>query len=105
MIDVILLTGALLAAQAPSVEPAPPAAASTDERRICRTIRQVGSRLGSRRICGTQAEWDNADSEARRTMAEGQQRMLSPTYDDLQRNANGIGSNMQNRPTTRCARC
>jgi hypothetical protein len=97
MIDMFLLTGALFAAQAPATESVA-APASTDERRVCRVIRQVGSRLGSRRVCGTQAEWDDADSTARRTMAEGQQRMLSPTYDDLVRNS-------PNRPSARCARC
>jgi hypothetical protein len=97
MIDVILLTGALFAAQAPATASAAPAAASTDNRRVCRVISQVGSRLGSRRVCGTQAEWDDVDSEARRTMAEGRQRMLAPTVD-------GSIADFE-RMSRRCARC
>jgi hypothetical protein len=34
-----------------------PAAQEQEERRICKSVKETGSRLGRRQVCATQAEW------------------------------------------------
>lgn len=46
------------------------------QRRICRTVNRIGSRLARTVTCKTQAEWDEHAAEARRT-ADRIQRVTS----------------------------
>lgn len=48
--------------------PAPAAAPTIDPgKKVCKTIKETGSRLGGKRECRTQAEWDRlaAETEAK----------------------------------------
>lgn len=105
MIDVILLAGALFAAQ--SGVPAPVTATPVDDgaRRECRVVGEIGSRLSRRRVCGTRAEWAEKDRLDRQAMNDGRQRSLAPTYDELLRGSRAGPAGAGARPTTRCARC
>ena len=62
--SVSFITTALLlaAAQAQPATTAPAAAVDPD-RKICKTIKETGSRLGGKRECKTKAEWDRIAAE------------------------------------------
>lgn len=45
-----------------------------NERRICKIMPRIGSRLNPRRICLTRNEWDQVASESRRVLGEFVQR-------------------------------
>jgi len=97
MIDILVLAGALFAAQ-DGVSSAP-TLPLPDTRRECRIIGETGSRLARRRICATRAEWIERDRLDRQRVAESQSRQVAPTYDDLVRNS-------PSRPSApRCGRC
>ena len=53
----------------------------TGSERICRSQGVVGSRLGARRVCRTQAEWNEQDRMARTMVRDNQNRHMSPTVD------------------------
>jgi hypothetical protein len=48
---------------------------------VCRAQQSVGSRLGARRICRSQAEWDEQDRLMRATIRDSQNRHVAPTVD------------------------
>ena len=52
-----LLFGATSAA-AQTQPPATPAKKSTADRIICETVEEIGSRLGGKRVCMTQQQWE-----------------------------------------------
>jgi hypothetical protein len=47
---------------APSTATTPPPAADP-EKKVCKTIKETGSRLGGKRECRTQAEWSRIAEE------------------------------------------
>lgn len=53
--------------------PAAPAAPVDPDKKICKTIKETGSRLGGKRECKTQAEWDRiaAETQAKATSNMG----------------------------------
>lgn len=59
-----LITGALLfvagQAQTPTTAPAAPI---DPDKKVCKTIKETGSRLGGKRECRTQAEWNRIAEE------------------------------------------
>ncbi len=64
--------------QAPALsEPAPAPAAKNSNEIVCERIEVIGTRLGSKRVCGTRAEW----AEKRKLDREA--------VDQAQRAANG----------------
>ena len=103
MIEMILLSGALFAAQGVTTPPSAPPA-DVDTQRICRVVSELGSRLARRRVCGTRAEWAERDRVDRQAMNDGRQRQVAPVYDELVRGSRaGPGGGPQSNP--RCARC
>ncbi|CAM3207919.1 MULTISPECIES: hypothetical protein [Sphingomonas] len=58
----MLTTLLLLALAGQQAEPTPP---PVKEKKICRVQETTGSRLGAKRICKTQAEWDEIAANAR----------------------------------------
>ncbi len=64
----------LLALAGPQAEPAPPPA-PVKERKICRVQETTGSRLASKRICKTQAEWDEIAANARNDVQNATDRL------------------------------
>ncbi|WP_312488487.1 hypothetical protein [Sphingomonas sp.] len=58
----MLTTLLLLALAGQQTDPAP---APVKEKKICRMQETTGSRLGGKRICKTQAEWDEIAANAR----------------------------------------
>lgn len=58
----MLTTLLLLALTGQQAEPTPVPA---KEKKICRVQETTGSRLGAKRICKTQAEWDEIAANAR----------------------------------------
>lgn len=61
---IILLSALLLASETPTVTTAAqeaPAAAPKEEKKICKREMATESRLGSKRICLTAAEWKARD--------------------------------------------
>ncbi|MDQ1158179.1 hypothetical protein QE385_002506 [Sphingomonas sp. SORGH_AS 950] len=58
----MLTTLLLLALSGQQAEPTP---APVKEKKICRAQETTGSRLASKRICKTQAEWDEIAANAR----------------------------------------
>lgn len=59
--------------------------------RICRVQPVIGSRLGGRRVCKTQAEWDEMERAARDGVREAQNRQVAPTVDRYPGVPNGMG--------------
>lgn len=68
IVAALLLAGQ---AQAPTTAPVTPAA--DPEKKICKTIKETGSRLGGKRECKTKAEWDRiaAENQAKATSNMG----------------------------------
>lgn len=62
----------LAAGQAPAAPATKPATADPDKK-VCRTLKETGSRLGGKRECKTQAEWDRiaAETQAKATSNMG----------------------------------
>ena len=87
MPGLMLLT--LAAVAAPVAAQTPAAGADTNARMVCRSISQVGSRLGARRSCKPQAEWDALEQATRNGVRDAQQRQLSPTVDWVRGQPNG----------------
>ena len=53
-----LLAGGVSAAQAADAAQAAPGAKPKKEKKVCRVYAKTTSRIGSDRVCKTQAEWD-----------------------------------------------
>lgn len=68
----MLTTLLLMALTAQQADPTPPPA---KEKKVCRIEEKTGSRLGARRICRTQAEWDAIAADARKDMDDATTRM------------------------------
>lgn len=55
------------------------AAASADaEKKICKREKQIGSLVRSKTVCRTKAEWDAAETQARRDVGEIQRTTRAP---------------------------
>lgn len=89
MRSLMLLT--MVAAAAPVAAQTPAVSADASARMICRSIQHVGSRLGARRSCKTQAEWDALEAATRNGVRDAQQRQVSPTVDWVPGRQNGLG--------------
>lgn len=81
MIKPAFVTAALLATAATSIPVVaqmqqPPRPSTQNDRRICRPISRIGSRLARTMTCHTQIEWDEIAAESRRT-ADRIQRVTS----------------------------
>ena len=63
-----LVAGAAVAAAAEPQPAAPQEEPAAKERRICRNVGEVGSRLSRRRICATKAEWEAVDLQNRQAV-------------------------------------
>jgi hypothetical protein len=73
MLKIIITAGALSAtaalAQAPSDTPTQSAGQNADPNQIvCVSERDTGSRVATRRVCRTRAEWAEHNAEQRRTL-------------------------------------
>ncbi|WP_294235912.1 hypothetical protein [uncultured Sphingomonas sp.] len=68
----MLTTLLLLALAGQQTEPTPPPA---KEKKICRAQETTGSRLAAKRVCKTQAEWDEIAANARNTVEDSATRM------------------------------
>lgn len=64
----------LLAQAAASPEPsaAPAGAANPDSKVVCKSIKITGSRLQTKRICGTKRQWELMSREAEEHVRESQ---------------------------------
>lgn len=60
----------VLAADGPAASA--PAAAPAAERQICRRVEETGSRLKAKRICMTQAQWDEQRRQDRQLIERSQ---------------------------------
>ena len=72
MIKRAFVTAAILATAASSIPvqaqmQQPPLPTTQNDRRICRPISRIGSRLARTVTCHTQIEWDEIAAESRRT--------------------------------------
>ena len=68
----MLTTLLLLALAGQQAEPAP---VPVKEKKICRVQETTGSRLSSKRICKTQAEWDEIAANARNDVQSATDRL------------------------------
>jgi hypothetical protein len=88
---IALLGFGLFAAAAFGAEPAPATQttgpANDPNETICRRETRTGSRLGTRNICRTRAQWDDIDRELRQAMERAQ---------------NNIGTQCVPTPTMQC---
>lgn len=76
IIAALLATGAAIPAQAQNEPLVVRTPEDQTQRRICRTVNRLGSRLARTVTCKTQAEWDEHAAESRRT-ADRIQRVTS----------------------------
>lgn len=44
--------------------------AAAEEKKVCRKVEKTGSRIGEKKVCKTQAEWDRIDDSAREYMRD-----------------------------------
>lgn len=65
MLSTALLVSMMMADAAAIAPVAPPALPAKNERVICRTYEVTGSLAGTKRICRTAKEWDEASRAAR----------------------------------------
>jgi hypothetical protein len=86
-----LMLLAAVAAAAPVAAQTPAVRADTNERLICRSVQHIGSRLGARRSCKTQAQWDELEQATRNGVRDAQHRQVSPTVDWVPGQQNGLG--------------
>jgi len=74
-----LIVASLAAQTAASVTPAAAPAQRNPDARVCRQAgAPTGSRMGSRRICKTQSEWDLMERERRELMDRVQRGAVGP---------------------------
>ena len=87
-----LLIAAAALAFAPAAAQAEQGGANANPNaRVCRALQVVGSRLGARRVCKTQAEWDEEDRMMRGLVRDSQNRHLTSTVDEVTGRPNGSG--------------
>lgn len=67
-----VITTALLLMGGQAQTSTAPAAPVDPNKKVCKTIKETGSRLGGKRECKTQAEWDRIAAE---TQAKAQSNM------------------------------
>ena len=69
----LIITALLLAAGQAQTTTNAPAAPVDPDKKICKTIKETGSRLGGKSECKTQAEWDRiaAETQAKATSSMG----------------------------------
>jgi len=82
MLKVLFVTGLLLSAvpavaqtQAPAAAPAANASKDDPNKLICKTERQIGSRLASKRTCMTAAEWQAQQERNQRDLQDWNRQM------------------------------
>lgn len=76
LVAAIAVTAPLRAEPTGGPHTAQPVAARDPNERVCENIVQVGSRLATKRICGTRAEWEDRQKQDREVI-EGAQRSAS----------------------------
>jgi hypothetical protein len=64
---------------APTETPAPVATDTAAQAPVCRSIKVTGSRLGARRVCKSQQQWELEAEAARTTAGERQRRAVNGT--------------------------
>lgn len=69
---------ALLASTAAYGEQPKPGKGSKQDEKICETIEMIGSRLSTKRICATRAEWAERRKQDRDAVEQAQTRMNGP---------------------------
>lgn len=67
MIRVGMAAIALAALAAPA---AAQQAAPEKEKKVCKSVREIGSRIASERVCRTRAEWDQIARETRKELQD-----------------------------------
>ena len=67
-----MLLTMLLLLQATAPEAGQPAPEKAREKVICRSIEETGSRISSKRVCMTAAQWRQAQHDARNAVEEAQ---------------------------------
>lgn len=81
----LMILGSLLLSSAPALAAAPAtdnAAAGDPNSRVCRTITEIGSRLGGRRVCMTRAEWAEQRRQTREGIGNAQTRQFNLRIDE-----------------------
>lgn len=78
----VIVAGAVLVSTAGLAQTGAGAAGAEEpqtngERTVCRVFRETGSRLNRRRVCMSQNEWDQRDSQFQ--VARYQQQLIAPT--------------------------
>ncbi len=62
----VALTAMMLSASPQEAAPAPTAYAVKSEKKICKRVGQIGSRINSGKVCLTRAEWERIAQENRK---------------------------------------
>lgn len=70
-----ILSAALLSSASPT---AVAANNEAQDKKICKREKQIGSLVRTKKICRTQAEWDEAAAQARQDMGEIQRTSRAP---------------------------
>jgi hypothetical protein len=68
---------------------------------ICRTERQIGSRLGASRRCATRAQWLEDDRQQRTQLSERQTRQTQPSEMNPAARARAFGRSVNTGPPGR----
>jgi hypothetical protein len=73
---IVSLGALMLAAAAPDTHSPPVPATNTNvgdpNERICETIKPIGSRLATKRFCGTRAEWADRKLQEKQALEDAQ---------------------------------
>ena len=62
----VVLTAMMLSSSPQASAPAPTALAFKAEKKICKRVGQIGSRINSGKVCLTRAEWEKLGDENRK---------------------------------------
>jgi hypothetical protein len=68
----VVLTFASIASAAPEKQLAPNTNLGDPNEKICETIKPIGSRLATKRICATRAEWAERKAEDKQALERAQ---------------------------------
>jgi hypothetical protein len=74
-IAIVSLSALMLAAAAPDTTPPVPATntnVGNPNEKICETIKPIGSRLATKRFCGTRAEWADRKLQEKQALEAAQ---------------------------------
>jgi len=75
----ITCTALLVAASGAAANPAPPAKHNTGANdKVCENITATGSRLATKRFCGTKAEWEDRKQQDKDAINKMQSRLNGP---------------------------